>query len=292
VVPAVNGARLRKEPLVHFLLAGGAMFALAALWGGGGDEAGRDIRVGREDLLVFMQGRAQVYDDRTFAALLDDMPAEERRRLVRDTALQEALYREGQSLALAEADPLIRQRIVQQMRLLLMEEAAADLRVSEAEVQDYYSRNRAQYALPSGITFTHVFFAGEGSRRKAQAMLDRLRAEKVPLSKASEFGERFLYQLNYSEASSQLVSSHFGEHFAQAAFALHPGVWQGPVQSQYGWHLVLPVAVQPEREPIFADISEQVRADALAEKRQNAADGALDRLLARYEVKVEDGVGS
>jgi len=281
----------RREPLVHFLVAGGALFVLASMWGAEA-EAGQRLRIDRDDLLVFMQGRAQVYDEQTFGALLDEMPRVERQKLIRDAALQEALYREGQALALAEADPLIRQRIVQQMRLMLMEEAAADLSVTPAEVQTYYQGNRAQYAIPPSITFTHVFFAGEGARPAAQVARERLRADAVPLARASEFGERFLYQLNYSEASQPLVASHFGEGFARSVFDLEPGRWQGPFRSEHGWHLVLPVAVQTAREPTFDDIAEQVSADALAEKRQRAADGALDQLLARYELDLGDGIDS
>ncbi|WP_126174119.1 peptidyl-prolyl cis-trans isomerase [Altericroceibacterium xinjiangense] len=278
-----------KEPLAHFLLAGGALFLLAAAWGGE-DETGRHIGIDREDLLVFMQGRAQVYDEETFAGLLDRMSAEERQQLVRDAALQKALYREGQALDLASADPLVRQRVVQQMRLLLMEEAAADMSVSEEEVREYFAQNGNQYRFDPSMTFTHVFFQGEGAQEKAAETLKTLRGRAVPFEQAGQYGERFLYQLNYSDASQPIVASHFGEDFARAAFALETGSWQGPVRSEYGWHVVLPVSVDAPRSPAFADVADRVREDALAEKRQQAADRALDTMLARYEIDVEDGI--
>jgi len=278
-----------KEPLAHFLLAGGALFLLAAAWSGE-DTSGRQIAVDREDLLVFMQGRAQVYDEDTFAGILDSMSPEERQKLVRDAALQEALYREGEALDLAAADPLVRQRVVQQMRLLLMEEAAADMTVSDTQVRDFYKRNREQYRLDPSITFTHVFFAGDAARGQAEQALAALRSRNVPFEKAGQYGERFLYQINYSDVSQPIVMSHFGDDFARAAFKLEPGRWQGPIQSDYGWHLVLPVAVDAPRTPAFADIADRVREDALAEKRQQAADRALDAMLARYEIEVEAGI--
>lgn len=281
--------RFFKEPLVHFLLAGGALFLVAGAWGGE-EESGRHIGLDRDDLLVFMQGRAQVYDEATFAGLLENMSAEDRQQLVRDAALQEALYREGQALELTSADPLVRQRVIQQMRLLLMEEAAADMRVSEQEVRAYYERNRGQYRLDPSITFTHVFFPGEGARAQAEQAFEALRSRQMPFEQAGQYGERFLYQLNYSDASEPIVASHFGEDFARSAFALEPGRWQGPVRSEHGWHLVLPVAVDAPRNPAFADIAERVHEDALAEKRQQAAERALDEMLSRYEIEVEDGI--
>jgi len=278
-----------REPLAHFLLAGGALFLIAAAWSGE-DTSGRQIEVDREDLLVFMQGRAQVYDEDTFAGILDAMSAEEKRKLVRDAALQEALYREGEALDLAAADPLVRQRVVQQMRLLLMDEAAADMTVSDEEVRDYYEHNRERYRLDPSITFTHVFFPGADAREKAAQALTALSSGNVPFERAGQYGERFLYQLNYSDVSEPIVESHFGEDFARAAFKLQPGSWQGPIQSEYGWHLVLPMAVDAPRAPAFAEIADRVREDALAEKRQRAADRALDAMLARYEIDVEDGI--
>lgn len=276
-----------KEPLVHFLLAGGLMFAVVSLWEGPADE-GRSIRLERADLLTFLQGRAQVYDESSFAALLDTMDDADRAALVRDAAVQEALYREGIALGLAEADPLIRQRIVQQMRLLLMEEAAADMQVSDAELQAYFDAHKADYALPASASFTHVFVAagqdqGEEQNRAA-ALLGQLQRSRVQADQAGRFGDRFLYQLNYSNVGPALVESHFGEAFSDRLFALPEGTWQGPLRSEHGWHLVLLDSKRAGRTPALADVAATVREDALAAKRQAAATRALDRMLARYKI--------
>lgn len=278
-----------REPLVHFLLAGAALFVLVARWEVP-DDSGRTIRLGREDLLVFMQGRAQVYDDATFNALLDNMSAEDRETLIRDAALQEALYREGRALNLSEADPLVRQRLVQQMRLILSEEAAADIQLTDADVRSYFERNRAQYAAAPAATFTHVFLRDPATKVDAQALLQRLRAASVPAEESAAHGDRFLYQLNYSEADRALVSSHFGDAFAEALFALDPGQWQGPMRSQHGWHLVLPLRMSAPRAPQFAKVAARVRDDAIAERRRAAAENALDLLLNRYTIRLEGGV--
>ncbi len=282
----MKAPRWLKEPLVHFLLAGGALFLIAGSVEGESSE-GRRIDLSREDLLVFLQGRAQVYDEATFDTLLDGLSAEDRQALVRDAALQEALYREGQALGLAEADPLIRQRVVQQMRQLLLEEAAAGLTVSEEEARAYFASHKADYALPASLSFTHVFLAGDNRRAAAQALLAQLRQGRVPAERASSFGERFLYQLNYADVGPALVRSHFGEGFADGLFTLPEGGWQGPIQSDHGWHLVLVTDKAAAREPRFDDVAQIVTQDALAQKRQQAADAALDRILANYTVSAE-----
>ena len=39
--------------------------------------------------------------------------------------------------------------------------------------------------------------------------------------------------------------------------------WQGPLQSEQGWHLVLLTAHAPERDPALAEVRAQVRDDLL-----------------------------
>jgi peptidyl-prolyl cis-trans isomerase C len=286
----VNLRRWLAEPLVHFLLAGLALFVAVSWWQGPLDE-GRTIRLSREDLIVFLQGRAQVYDRESFAALLAAMPEQERRALVHDTALYEALYREGIALDLAQADPLIRQRIVQQMRQLVAEEAAAAVSVGEEDVEAYYRAHRNDYRLPPLASFTHVFFAERrDAEAAARAELAVLARDRVPYERAGEHGERFLYQLNYAEADRALVASHFGPGFARRLFETAPGAWQGPLRSEHGWHLVLLRGLSPAGLPPLAEIETRVREDALAAKRLRLANAALDRLLARYELVVEPGL--
>lgn len=278
------------EPLVHFLLAGLALFVAVSWWQGPLDE-GRTIRLSREDLIVFLQGRAQVYDRESFAALLEAMPAKERQALVHDAALYEALYREGSALDLAEADPLIRQRIVQQMRQLVAEEAASDVALDAGEVDAFYRAHVDDYRLPPLASFTHVFFAdAPGAEARARAELALLARDRVPYERAGEHGERFLYQLNYAEADRALVASHFGEGFARQVFEARPGTWQGPLRSEHGWHLVLLRGLSPAGLPPLAEIEPRVREDALADRRLQLANAALDKLLARYELVVEPGL--
>lgn len=280
----MNIKGILREPLVHFLCAGAAIFVIGgAMEGGGADD--RTIRIDKDDLLVFLQGRAQVYDKPAFAALLDDMSDDDRKRLVRDAALQEALYREGQSLQLTSADPLVRQRVVQQMRMIVLDEAAADMQVSDDEVRRYFDAHREDYAVEPRISFAHVFVAGDNGGQRALKIWDALRSGDVPFERAGEFGDRFLYQTNYTDADTETVASHFGDDFAAKAFGFTPGSWQRPIASRHGWHIVLPIRVNKAHPGAFAEVAEKVRLDALAEKRRKAEALALDEMLDSYRIE-------
>jgi peptidyl-prolyl cis-trans isomerase C len=281
-----------REPLVHFLLAGVALF-LAASWIWPAPDAGRVITVTRADMLAQLQARAQVYDEEGFNQLIDNMSPEERAQLVRDTAETEALYREGEALGLADADQVIRARVIQQMRLLLMEEAAADVSLSDEEVRAFYEANKDRYAEGPSATFTHAFFSterrGVAAEGDARAALQEMNAKGISFADAGQYGDRFLYQRNYADADRRAVEGEFGGTFADALFALKPGsIWQGPLQSEYGWHVVGLTALEPSRVPAFKDIADRVREDALTEARSKRAIEAVDRLMKEYEVVSEE----
>ncbi|TIX49537.1 peptidyl-prolyl cis-trans isomerase [Alteraurantiacibacter aquimixticola] len=282
-----------KEPLVHFLAAGAALFALAS-WIWPAPEAGRVITIGEAQLLDHLQARAQLYDEEGFAELLANMSDEERVQLVRDAAVAEALYREGQALGLAEADPMVKQRVIQQMRLLVMEEEATEVALSDADVRAFYDANSQRYAEGARASFTHVFFAkdrrGDAAEADARAALAQLNSGDVPFGNAGQYGDRFLYQLNYAEAGAREIAGQFGEGFTLALYALEPGEdWQGPLESSHGWHLVGLRAKAEPRVPPFEDVAARVAEDALAEARSTRAMAAIDRLMESYEIHDEAG---
>lgn len=285
-----------REPLVHFLGAGAALFVITS-WLAPDTGSDRTINVTREAVIDHLQSRAQLYDNESFERLLAGMSAEEREALVRDAAAEEALYREGSALDLAGADPLVRRRVVQQMRQLLLEERAGEVTVSDAEVAQYYRENASDYGLPERLRFSHVFFTsarrGGSACGAVREALVRLNRDRVPFEQAGAHGDRFLYQTHYADADTRVLASQFGTGFAQAALALDASPrWQGPVESDHGCHLLGISEHSASELPPLADIRARVREDALAAKRVEAASAAVDELLAQYDLRVEDSLGA
>lgn len=271
--------RWAREPLVHFLLAGAAIFVVTSLWPGGGDT--RTITIDRQQLVDYLQARAEITDRDQFDAVYGAMSADQRAALIQHVAQDEALYREGLSIGLDRADPLIRQRIIQQMRQLLGDEAAPARQPAEVEVRAFYQAHLDDYRVGDTASFAHVFFAG---RQQAQAELGRLRAGKVPPAEAAAHGERFLYETFLRDVNRDAVSAKFGAQFSAALFALQPGQWHGPLRSEHGWHLVYVTAQTPGHVPTMEELGQRLRDDALAAQHEQAASAALERVLDDYHV--------
>lgn len=286
---------LLRDPLLHFLLAGAAVFgAWYALNPADASSDPHIIRVNRAALLQFVQFRTRSFDSQAAARRLDLASDEAFAELVREYAREEALYRAAQEMGLDADDYVMRQRSVQKVEYLA-EGVTVDIAPPERmTLQAYLSAHAERYRQPETITFTHVFFSTRArspdeARQLATAALRTLNAEAVPFAQATRFGERFAYQVNYVERMRDDIAGHFGTAMADALFALTPdaSTWQGPFGSPHGSHLVLVTQRTSARDPALSEIEDRVRVDWLAEQARRRKEAFIERLLDGYTIDVD-----
>jgi peptidyl-prolyl cis-trans isomerase C len=250
--------KIFREPLFQFLL-----IALLLLGGerliNADDYANQQYHIVVDDqvLVQFMQLQAKTFKPEEAMAALKVLSAEDRQRLVTDYARNEALFREAMALNLNKNDQIIRRRLIQKMDYLAQGFYDEMKPLTEADLQLYYAEHRQKYKNPASATFTHVFISSEKrsveeARAKAEVLQKKLNAEQVPFENAPRYGERFLYHRNYVNRDDDEIGSHFGADFQQQLFNYKVAdEWQGPLQSTYGWHLVLLVKNTPSYIPDF-----------------------------------------
>jgi PPIC-type PPIASE domain len=283
---------LLREPLVHFLVAGAAIFLLFAVFARTQSETvgAREIVVDRSALLQFMQYRAKVFEPATFAAKLDALTAAQHKQLVDDYVREEVLFREAKGLGLEQGDYVLRERLVQKMGFML--EAAA-VEPTEKELQSYFDANSAPYALPESWTFTHVFIdpSSRGvarSERVSCRMLAILNRLKARFNDAPRYSDRYPFLQNYADRPADYISSHFGAEFMTrlAALPVNEGKWQGPLRSSQGFHLVLITARSAGRIPKLSELRAQVLVDFKRDRAAAELERATGSLIATYKVTI------
>jgi hypothetical protein len=90
------------------------------------------------------------------------------------------------------------------------------------------------------------------------------------------------------ERTPDFVGSQFGVGFTAALARLQPSDhWQGPLRSDYGWHLVLLTERKAAQMPRFADVREQVKDDLLRDTISNNRKKAIADLIGRYKVELK-----
>lgn len=290
--------RLLREPVLHFLVAGVLLYVVATVIRGPElmPEDERRIVVDRDALLEFMQFRANVFEPELFEETLNSLSEEELNTVVEQYITEEVLYREAQALALEQSDYIIRQRMVEKMQFLLAGLAGGDSAPPAEELQAYFEENKAGYLIKPSVTFTHVFFdtgihGDEQALAKAREALAKLNADNIGFNGAEGMGDRYPFLRNYVERTVEYVQGHFGTDFAAALSALEPDEesWQGPLPSEYGYHLVLLTSYFPAREPMLEEVRRDVERDYMQERERLLLDEMVENVREQYEIEIELG---
>jgi parvulin-like peptidyl-prolyl isomerase len=292
--------RLLREPLVHFLAIGIGLFLLFGFVAP--EESNLDdktIIVDRDALLTFMQFRSKAFNPEIAAARLDALSDAELQLLIDDYVREEALHREALALGMDQNDYVIKQRLIQSIRFITNGFVSAAVDVSDEEVAEYYQANRDDYFVDPYVTFTHVYFSSdlhgkEQARQLAETKLAELNAGQVPFSESMRHGDRFLYNVNYVERTQDFVASHFGRAMAASMFELEAddGRWHGPLESAYGYHLVMVTKRKDGFYPPLEEIADLVREDALRIKLDEQNERAVQTIVDTYDVRIDDVRGA
>jgi len=282
-----------REPLVQFLIIGLAVFAVydqvAPVRGRVADE--REIGVDRDALLTFVQFRANAFEPELFEQGFDRLDGETRQNLVDEFVREEVLYREALALGLDRGDYIMRQRMVQKLEFLIEDLAETPEPPDRKALEAFYAEYRDDYLEPSVYTFAHVFFDAEtrgreAARAAAVDTLQRLANDGAAFNDAVRYGDRPLYLRNYVERTRDYVVGHLGEALVAGLDAATPSDtrWIGPLESPFGWHLVLLTARRAARLPPLDEIEARVADDYARVELERAKAEAIDRLVAGYEI--------
>ena len=286
--------RFLKEPLVHFLAAGLALFVLFGLVNRDGPEADPNIVIVDQDaLLTFVQYRIKAFNRTLAEQKLNSLSDDELQRLIDDYVREEVLHREALQLGLGDDDYVIRRRLVQKLEFITEGFAEAGTRIDQPALHRYFDANKGDYYVEPFATFAHVFFDTENrpreeAREAAEKKLAELNREGVPFAEAPQHGDRFLYHVNYVERTPEYVASHFGVPMAKAVFELEPNdlMWRGPFDSPYGVHLVMLTTSEPGREPELSELEGRIREDARRAMIREETEAAIADVVGTYDVRV------
>jgi hypothetical protein len=283
-----------RDPLVHFLFLGAALFILYGLLSSAPDGIdAKRITVSRDALLNFAQYRANTFQFDLFDQSLDDLTAVEREALVAEYVREEALYREAIAMGLDQGDDyVIRQRLIQRLEFLF-EDNIETADVGRDELMEFYTEFSADYIESDVYTFTHVFFNVElrgdaEAREAATQLLAELNEQSIPFSGSLGLGDRPLYFQNYIERTGDFVKANLGKDLISMLDHVEPSssTWYGPMHSPYGWHLVLLTARRSTRLPDLEEIEDRVREDYERMRLAQARRSSIDQIIDSYEVKL------
>jgi hypothetical protein len=131
---------LLREPLIHFALIGALLFALQG-WLGASESAPDEIVV-----------RGHIVDAlaRDFTQNFERPPTrQELDNLIGEYVREEVYYREATATGLDREDAIVRRRLRQKMEFIA-ENPAAERAPTQAELEQFFERQKADYATEQG----------------------------------------------------------------------------------------------------------------------------------------------
>lgn len=270
-----------KEPLLHFLLLGAGLFlAYSLVSRRPSDEPGK---------IIVAQGQIQHLAS-SFANTWQRPPTpEELAGLVRDRVREEVYCREAMAMGMDKDDTVIRRRLRQKMEFV-SDDIAAQTEPTDADLNSYLLAHPGSFRIEPRLTFRHVYLNPakhrENLARDIAQLLVRLKQAGGSMD-PSTLGDPFLLGNNFTAVPPSEVAKQFGEKFAVKLGELAPGVWQGPIESGYGMHLVLVGERTEGRTPVLAEVRAAVLREWANARRQEANERFYQNLLKRYVVIIE-----
>jgi hypothetical protein len=256
---------LLREPLLHFLALGVALFLLFRAASGPGQAAQREIVVasGQIDHLIEVFSKIRQRPP---------LPAE-LQGLIDDHVLGEVLYREAVAMGLDQGDTVIRRRLRQKMEFLVDDFSTSE--PTEEELRRFRAENPARFRGETKSSFEHIVFRS-ASGDEAERLLAKLQAGgTVDVATA---GDPVPLPAFLDAAPDSDIIARFGAPFTEQLSKLKLGVWNGPLESPYGRHLVRMKDRVAGRVSELSEIRGAVKREWLAHRRDTAQETFFNQL--------------
>ncbi|MFA5938054.1 MAG: hypothetical protein WC809_01765 [Sinimarinibacterium sp.] len=197
----------------------------------------------------------------------------------------DTLLSEAAALGMTRSDPVVRRRLLQAMERRLVDAVPLDAQALAA----YGERHAARYRPSGRISFRHVFLSDDIDHADPRAALEQLRTGlDRGEADAQLAGDAFLLGREFSSWTAAQVGARFGTDFAeslaQASTQAAAGAWIGPLRSVFGWHLVEVTARVAGGQDTPPELQAQLVRAWQDEARAQSLRAELQRLRARYRV--------
>ena len=262
-----------REPLLHFVLLGGALFAL--------DHALASKAEDPHTIVLTQQIERETIG--TFKAVRGREPnAEELDALHHVWLDNEVLYREGLALAVDKGDPAIRERVI--FKALSVVDSGVKLPIiDDKTLRAWFEVHRDKYDDPARYDFEEAALAGEASEARVREFVAKLQ------SGAS--GDAGAGLRVFKARPRRNVIESYGAEFERALRAAEPNEWQA-FQTRDGWRAMRLTGITGARPANFEALRGVILhdwKDTVASEQRTAAVRALAK---KYTIKFESAAPS
>ncbi len=206
-------------------------------------------------------------------------------KFVDELVKKEMLYQEAKKKGLeSNADY---QKKVEDFRkltlisMLLEKEIEDKAKVSDKDVKDYYEKHKADLTTNNQIRASHILVKSEDEAKKIFDQVKKggdfakiAREKSIDTGSAKNGGDLGFF------ARGQMVPE-----FDKAAFSLKEGEVSGPVQTQFGYHIIKITGKKEGKIVEFDKVKDLLTQRVTAEKQKEAFDSYMESVKKTYTVE-------
>ncbi len=203
-----------------------------------------------------------------FGSIIAGLPEDARRRVLVEYLIEAHLLADAASKEKLDQGPDFESRLnyfkLRALRDLFIEKKGRD-QVSEAEAKAVYDEQIAKLKPEQEISARHILVKTE----------DEAKAIIKDLSGGADFAEiAKTKSLDTGSGTSGGDLGYFTRNqmvkpFEDAAFALKKGEVSGPVETEFGWHVIKVDDIRDRALPTFEEVKDQITASLVQTKLQD-----------------------
>jgi hypothetical protein len=275
------GIKLLREPLLHFLLIGAALFFIYHL------TTDRSNFNQSKDIIVISLSdidRLSYLFEKTWKRPPND---KELKGLVDDYLEEEVLYREAMKLGLDRDDTVVRRRMRQKMEFFV-NDLTEQTKPSEQQLEEFLQKNKDNYRSESALSFKHLFFKRDDSeltKNRINEITNKLNHQSI--QDTSSMGDTTILPYELTGASLSEIDNHFGKGFGDKLSILDQNRWEGPIESAYGFHYIYVVEKTEGYDPKLSEVRDEVERDWKYTLQKELEQEYFRKKIDHYDVQIQ-----
>lgn len=211
---------------------------------------------------------------------------EGRKRVLADLINQELFFLDAKERGMDKD-----KEFVEQMKLIednMLKQYAINSLISSVTVTDeemlkFYDENKAQFIKPETVTAKHILVETEDLAKEVES---KIKNKEISFEDAA---------VQYSTCPSNMNGGELGTfgrgqmvpEFEEAAFTLGLDTVSSPVETQFGYHLILVTDRTEQEQAEYEEVKEEVKNSLLFKKQSEAFLDQVEKLTKKYEDKLD-----
>lgn len=187
-----------------------------------------------------------------------------------------------------------RENVRQQMSVqhMIANDITEGITIDDAAIEAFYNENLEQMAVPERVHARHILVKFEAGNDASRAAAEKKLAD---LEAQVEAGESFaLLAIEHSEGPSGQKGGDLGyfergqmvKEFDDAAFAAEPGSIVGPVETQFGLHLIKVEEHTAPSTVALTEVEPKIREHLAQQKLYSTVEALIEDLRASGNVDI------